>query len=162
MKEKELEVNMAKEQLVKFKDAYEKTEMDLSSIKWTNLHMCNDIEELKIINEKFILEIAELKPNEHKSEKITNVTPISKNRENVNNDIQESERNTENSQIEDNQKTNICRNYGIGLECKFGKNCRCRHYREKEEKKDRVCWFFGKPQGHRIGKLCAMPRVPVA
>ena len=63
MKQKEVEVNMAKEQLVKFKDAYEKTEMELSSSKRTNLHMCNNIEELKIINEKFILEIAELKPN---------------------------------------------------------------------------------------------------
>ena len=36
--------------------------------------MCNNIEELRIINEILILEIAELKPNEHKSEKKTNVT----------------------------------------------------------------------------------------
>ena len=35
----------------------------------------------------------------------------------MNNDIQESERSTENGEIEDRQKINICRNYGIGLEC---------------------------------------------
>ena len=64
----------------------------------------------------------------------------------MNNDLQDSERNTENSQIEDNVKINICRNYVIGLECNFGKNCTNRHYRKKEEMKDRVCLFFGKPQ----------------
>ena len=72
----------------------------------------------------------------------------------MNNDIQESEMNTENGLIEDNQKINICRNYGIGLECNFGQNCRYRHYRRKEEMKDRVCWLFGKPQGCRFGKQC--------
>ena len=91
MNEKEVEVNMAKEQLLKFKDAYGKTEMELSSIKRTNLHMCYNVEELRIINEKLILEIAELKPNEHKSEKKTNVTHCLQNRENANNDLQESE-----------------------------------------------------------------------
>ena len=96
MKEKEVEVNMLKEQLVKCKDAYEKTEMDLSSIKRTHLYMCNNIEELKIINEILILEIAELKPSEHKSYKKMNVTQSLKNIENVNTDLQESERNTEN------------------------------------------------------------------
>ena len=63
---------MLKEQLVKFKNTYEKTEMELCS-KRTSLHMYNNIEEVKIINEKLILEIAELKPNEHKNEKKTNV-----------------------------------------------------------------------------------------
>ena len=70
--------------------------------------MCNNVEELEIINEKFILKIAELKTNEHKSENKTYLTQILKNRENVNNDVQESERNNENSEIEDNQKINTC------------------------------------------------------
>ena len=77
-----------------------------------------------------------------------------KNRENVNNDLQESERNTENAQIEDNHKINICRNHSIGLEGNFCKNCRYRHYRMEEGERDRVCWFFGKPQGCRFGKQC--------
>ena len=81
--------------------------------------MCNNVEELKIINEKLILEIAELKPNEHKSEKKTNVMQILKNRENVNNDIQESETNIENGQIEDNQKINVCKTIELGLNVIF-------------------------------------------
>ena len=87
---------------------------------------CYNVEELKIINEKVILEIAELKPNEHKSEKKTNVAQSLKNRENMDNDQQES--NTMNGQLKDNRKINICRNYGVGLECNFGKNSRYRHY----------------------------------
>ena len=46
---------MLKDQLVKFKDAYEKTEMELMFSKVTNLQMCNNIEELKIINKKLTL-----------------------------------------------------------------------------------------------------------
>ena len=48
MKEKEVDVNVLKEQLAKFKDAYEKTETELSYSKRTNLHMCNNIYELMI------------------------------------------------------------------------------------------------------------------
>ena len=51
----------------------------------------------------------------------------------MNSDIQESERSSENGQIEDNKKINICRNYRIGLECNFGENGRHRHYRKKEK-----------------------------
>ena len=131
---------------MKYKD--ERTEMELSSSKRTNFHMWDSIEELKIINEVLILEMAELKPNDHKSEKKTNVAQYMKNRcEHVNNDLQESERSSENGEIEDNHKIDIFRNYGIGLECTFGKNCRYRHYSKNEEKKDRVCWLFGKLQG---------------
>ena len=65
---------MLKEQMLKCKEAYLKTEMELSSSKRTNLHMCNNIEEVEIINEKIILAIAELKPNDHRSENKTNVT----------------------------------------------------------------------------------------
>ena len=129
---------------MKLKDVYQNTEMHLSSIKLTNLHMCNNIEDLKIIDEKLTLEIAE--PNEHRIEKKTNVAHCVKNRENVANDIQESERNAENGQIEDNQKINICKNNGIVLECKFGINCRYSHYGKKEDMNVRVFWFFGKPQ----------------
>ena len=71
----------------------------------TNMHMCNNIEKLKIINEKLLLEIVELKSSDNKSEKKTNVTQSLQCRQNVNNDLQERERNTENGQIEDNQKT---------------------------------------------------------
>ena len=46
---------MVKEQHLKVKDAYEKPEMELSSIKQTNLHMCSNIDELEIISERFIL-----------------------------------------------------------------------------------------------------------
>ena len=56
-----MDINVSKEQLAKSKDAYEKTEMVFSSNKQTNLHMCNNIEELKVITEKMILEIAGLK-----------------------------------------------------------------------------------------------------
>ena len=121
--------------------------MELGSSRRTNLHMCNNIEELRI-TKKFILEIAELIPNDHKSEKKINVTQSMKNRENVNSDLQEyNNKSSENGQIEGNHIINICRNYRIGLECNFGKNCRYRHNRKKEQMKDRVCWLFGKPQG---------------
>ena len=43
--------------------------MELCSSKLTNLYKGTNIEELKIINEKLILEIGEVKPNDHISEK---------------------------------------------------------------------------------------------
>ena len=128
--------------------------MELCSNKRTNLHnMLKQHRRAKNHKQRFILEIADLKPNGHKSEKTTNVTQSMKNRESVNSDLQESEGNTENGQIENNQKLDKCRNCRLGLECKCCKNCGYQHYKRKEEMKDRVCWFL-RPQECRFGKQC--------
>ena len=54
---------------------------------------------------------------------------MSEKRENVNNDLQESDKNYESAQLEDNHKINICLCYIIGIKCKCVKNFRHRQYK---------------------------------